>query len=206
MRTVPESEVEEAAREWLERLGWETANGPTIAPDGADAERGAYDEVVLMDRLRDALQRLNPKLPHEALEDAFRKVSRPEGPTLETGNRAFHRMFIDGVNIEYRTEDGEIRGTQAKIVDFDKAGNNDWLAVNQFRVEENKNSRRMDIILFVNGLPLGVIELKKPSDENATVWTAWQQLQTYKAEFPTLFSMNEVLIVSDGLEAHESAP
>ena len=144
---------------------------------------------------------MNPTLPAEALEDAFRKAARPEGATLEARNRAFHRLAVDGVNVEYRTEKGAIAWDQAKVIDFDDSTNNDWLAVNQFRVEENKNSRRLDIILFVNGLPLGVIELKKPADEEATVWTAWQQLQTYKAEFPTLFAMNEVLIVSDGLEA-----
>ena len=201
MKTVPESEVEQAALEWLDGLGWEKASGPTIAPEATNAERSTYDEVVLGARLRGALRRLNPNLPTEALDDAFRKALRPEGATSDTRNRAFHRITVDGVNVEYRNEDGEIRGDQARMIDFDEPGNNDWLAVNQFRVEENENSRRLDIVLFVNGLPLGVIELKKPSDEDATVWTAWQQLQTYKAEFPTLFSLNEVLIASDGLEA-----
>ena len=141
---------------------------------------------------------MNPSLPAEALDDAFRKLTRPEGATLETRNRAFHRMLADGVTVEHRTPDGPIRGAKAWVVDFEDPANNDWIAVNQFTVTENKNARRPDIVLFVNGLPLGVIELKNPLDEDATVWTAWQQLQTYKAELPSLFSMNELLIVSDG--------
>ena len=144
---------------------------------------------------------LNPGLPAEALDDAFRKLTRPEGATLGTRNRAFHRMLVDGVAIEHRTAEGSIRGAQARVVDFENPEANNWLGVNQFAVAENKNARRPDIVLFVNGLPLGVIELKNPVDEDATVWTAWQQLQTYKAELPTLFSMNELLIVSDGTDA-----
>ena len=140
-------------------------------------------------------------LPADALDDAFRRLIRPEGATLEARNRAFHRMLVDGVTVEYRDGEGRVRGTQALAVDFDDPANNDWLAVNQLTVTENRNRRRPDVVLFVNGLPLGVIELKNPADEDATVWTAWQQLQTYKAELPTLFSMNEVLIVSDGNEA-----
>ena len=151
--------------------------------------------------LQDSLAELNLSLPQSALDDAFRRLTRPEGSTLEARNRAFHRMLVDGVTVEYRTGDGRIGGAQVKVVDFDEPAKNDWLAVNQFTVTENRNTRRPDVVLFVNGLPLGVIELKNPADEDATIWTAWQQLQTYKAELPTMFSMNEALMVSDGTEA-----
>ena len=201
MTTITESEVEQAAFNWLESLGWSVAHGPDIAPDTPGAERADYGQVVLEQRLRDALALLNHDLPAAALDDAFRRLTRPEGPTLETRNRAFHRMATDGVTVEYRTDAGAIRGAQAQIIDFDDPANNNWLAVNQFTVVENKNNRRPDIVLFVNGLPLGVIELKSPADEDATIRTAWQQFQTYKAELPSLFAMNEMLIVSDGTQA-----
>ena len=152
-------------------------------------------------RLRDALARLNPSLPTDALDDAFRKLTLPVGATLEARNRTFHRMLVDGVTVEYRASDGSIRGMQAQVINFDDVGANDWLAVNQFTVSENRHTRRPDIVLFVNGLPLGVIELKNPADEDATIWTAWQQFQTYKAELPTLFAFNELLMVSDGTQA-----
>ena len=135
------------------------------------------------------------------LQDAFRKLTSPEGSTLEARNRTFHRMLVNGVGVEYRDSEGRIRGDQMQVIDFDNPANNDWLAVNQFTVTENRNNRRPDIVLFVNGLPLGIIELKSPTDEDATISTAWQQLQTYKAEQPTLFSMNEALVVSDSNEA-----
>ena len=201
MSRFSESDVEEAALAWLESLGWSIAHGPNIAPDTPGAERSDYGAVVLERRLRDTLALLNPNLPTEALDDAFRKLTHPDGPTLEARNRAFHRMLVDGVTVEYRTDNGTVRGAQARVIDFDTPVNNDWLAVNQFTVVENKHERRPDVVLFVNGLPLGVIELKNPADEDATIWTAWQQLQTYKAELPTLFSMNAALLVSDGVEA-----
>ena len=157
--------------------------------------------MVLERRLGDSLAELNPSLPTPALDDAFRKFTRPEGSTVEARNRSFHRMLVEGVTVEYRADGGAIRGAQVQVVDFDNPANNDWLAVNQFTVTENGNTRRPDVVLFVNGLPLGVIELKNPADEDATIWTAWQQLQTYKAELPTLFSMNEALMVSDGTGA-----
>ena len=185
----------------MEGLGWNVAHGPDIAPDTTGAERAGYGEVVLERRLHDALARLNPDLPAAALDDAFRKLTRPEGSTLEARNRAFQRMAVDGVTVEHRTDNGAIRGAQARVIDFDDPANNDWLAVNQFTVVENKHERRPDVVLFVNGLPLGVIELKNPADEDATIWTAWQQLQTYKAEIPSLFAFNAALVVSDGLEA-----
>ena len=196
-----ESTVEDAALSWLETLGWRVAHGPDIAPDTLGAERSDYGQVVLERRLRDAFGRLNPDLPAEALDDAFRRLTRPEGATLEARNRAFHRMVVEGVTVEYRAGDGTVRGGQAQVLDFDTSAANNWLAVNQVTVVENKHERRPDVVLFVNGLPLGVMELKNPADEDATVWTAWQQLQTYKAELPALFAMNAALIVSDGVEA-----
>jgi type I restriction enzyme R subunit len=198
---MTESIVEQAALAWLERLGWTVKHGPDIAPGELAAERSDYGQVVLTQRLQDALARLNPTLPAEALGEAFRKLTRPEGPTLEAHNRAVHRLLVDGVTVEYRTPDGAIRGAQAQGLDFDTPDNNDWLAVNQFTVSEHKHTRRPDVVLFVNGLPLALIELKNAADEDATIWTAFQQLQTYKAELPTLFAFNAALVVSDGLQA-----
>ncbi len=201
MTTITEADVEQAALDWLKGFGWQVSHGPDIAPETSNAERTDYGQVVLERRLRDSLAGLNPSLPASALDDAFRRLTRPEGSTPEARNRAFHRMLVDGVTVEYRDKEGRVRGAQAQVIDFDNPNRNAWLAVNQFIVTENRNTRRPDIVLFVNGLPLGVVELKNPADEDATIWTAWQQLQTYKAELPTLYSMNEVLMVSDGTEA-----
>ena len=200
-RSFTESEVEAAALEWLEGLGWSVAHGPDIGPHADGAVRADYAEVVLEHRLRDALDRLNSDLPAEALDDAFRKITRPEGSTLEARNRAFHRLLVDGVTVEYRTTGGAVCGAQVSVLDYRNPANNDWLAVNQFTVVEGEHERRPDIKLFVNGLPLGLIELKNPADEKATVWTAWNQIQTYKAELTDLFAFNAVLIASDGLKA-----
>ncbi len=200
-RGVTESVVEQATLAWLESAGWQIAHGPDIAPDMPAAERADYSEVALAQRLRDALARLNRALPAEALEDAFRKLTRPEGAELVGRNRTLHRLLVDGVTIEYRSAEGDIRGAQARVIDFDDPANNDWLAVNQFSVVENKHSRRPDVVLFVNGLPLGVLELKNAANEDATIWSAYQQIQTYKAETPALFTTNAVLVVSDGVEA-----
>ncbi len=200
MAGLVEADVEAAALGWLAELGWSLAHGSEITPDTAPQERADYGATALAATLREALARLNPELPAEALSDAVRRLNRPEGATVEARNRAFHRMVVDGVTVEY-SDGGRVRGAQARVIDFVDASNNDWLAVNQFTVVENKIERRPDIVLFVNGLPLGVIELKNPTDPDATVWTAWQQLQTYKADLPTVFSMNAALMVSDGLEA-----
>ena len=202
---VDESTVEQAALAWLAALGWQTAHGPDIAPSTPGAERADFGQVVLDRRLLDALARLNPSLPVSALDDVLRKLTYPEGAMVEERNRSFHRMLVNGVNVEYRASNGNIRGEQAQVIDFDNPGSNDWRAVNQFTVTENRNTRRPDILLFLNGLPLGVIELKNPADEDATIWTAWQQLQTYQAELPSLFSMNELLMVSDGTQARIGA-
>ena len=201
MTSFTESEVEAAALEWLGACGWDVAHGPDIAPDAAGSERSDYTQVVLETRLRNTLARLNPTLPAEALDDAFRKLTRPEGSTLEARNRAFHRLLVDGVTVEYRTAVGAVRGAQVSVLDYEHPTNNDWFAVNQFTVVEGEHERRPDIVLFVNGLPLGLIELKNPADEKATAWTAWNQIQTYKAELADLFAFNAVLIASDGIDA-----
>ncbi|NCQ25827.1 MAG: type I restriction endonuclease subunit R [Armatimonadetes bacterium] len=201
MTGVTESTVEQAALAWLRSAGWSVKSGAEIAPGELFAERSDYSQVVLEQRLRDALAALNPALPVEALDDAFRKLTRADGPTLEARNRAVHRLLVDGVTVEYRNAEGRIAGAQAQVLDFDDADNNDWLAVNQFTVAENRHTRRPDVAAFVNGLPLALLELKNPADENATIWTAFQQLQTYKAEIPSLFAFNELLAVSDGVEA-----
>ncbi|MFZ5556682.1 MAG: type I restriction endonuclease subunit R [Pseudomonadota bacterium] len=208
MTVFTESVVEDAALAWLEALGYAVLHGPDISPAGdtltpalSQREREKYSDVVLEDRLRQALVHLNPDLPPEALEDAYRKLTRADAPSLVERNRAVHRMLVDGVTVEYRRKDGSIAGAQARVIDFDQPANNDWLAVNQFTVSEGQYTRRPDVVLFVNGLPLAVIELKNPADENATVWSAFQQLQTYQAQVPALFATNAVLVVSDGMQA-----
>ena len=197
---VSESAVEDKTFKWLQSTGWKVCHGGDIAPDSSNPLRTDYGDVVLGDRLKYALVRINPDLPQEAINDAERKLIHPPGSTLEARNRAFHRMVIDGVTVNYN-DNGHIRGTQVKVIDFDDCDSNDWLAVRQFTVKENRCIRRPDVVLFVNGLPLVVIELKNPSDEKATIWSALQQLQTYKSEIPSLFTFNAALIISDGLQA-----
>ncbi|MYC35465.1 MAG: type I restriction endonuclease subunit R [Chloroflexi bacterium] len=201
--------VEQAALAWLEGLSWRVMYGPDIAPETPNFERNDYSQVIIEHRLRNTLAQINRGLPADALEDIFRKLTHPEGATLEARNRSFHRMLVNGVNVEYRSADGNMRGEPAKVIDFDDWAANDWLVVNQFSLTDtvggNRNTRRPDVVLFVNGLPLGIIELKNPSDEDATIWSAWQQIQTYQSELPSLFSMNEMLMVSDGLEARIGA-
>ncbi len=198
---IPESAVEQVALGWLDHSGWTTAHGPDLGPGDSGSERSAYSDIALASRLREALSRLNPDLPASALDDALRELTRPTGSTLDARNRSFHRMLVDGVPVEYPAPDGRIRGDHARVLDFDQPDANEWLAVNQLTVVEGKHRRRLDIVLFVNGLPLGVVELKDPSNPDATVHAAWRQLQTYKAELPALFAMNEIMGVSDGVEA-----
>ena len=201
MTTITESDVEYIALEWLETLGWRSVYGPDIAPGEPESERTDYTQVVLEQRLLNALADLNPELSAGAIEDAFLKVTLPQGSTLEARNQNFHSMLVDGVQVEYQAADGSIRGENVAVIDFDEPQRNDLLAVNQFTVMENRIERRPDVVLFVNGLPLGIIELKNPVGEDATVDSAFDQLQTYKADLPTLFSFNELLIASDGLDA-----
>ena len=199
MAILSESVIEDAALDWFRGLGYDVISGPDMPP-GPQSLRETHEDVTLLSAVRGALARINPGLPEEALAEAFRKLTRLEGAT-EARNRAFHRMIVDGVTVEYRNDQGKIRGAQVRVVDFDAPDNNDWLVVNQFTVVENRHTRRPDIVVFVNGLPLGLIELKNAADENATIWTAYQQFQTYKDELPSLFACNAVLAVSDGLEA-----
>ena len=200
MAFITESVVEDAALDWFRGLRYNVISGPDMPP-GPHALRKSHADVVFASTVRGALRQLNPDLPAEALEDAFRRLTLPEGSTLEARNRAFHRMLVDGVTVEYRANGGAIRGAQARVIDFEDSEANSWLAINQFTVTENKNTRRPDMVLFINGLPLAVIELKNPTDEDATIHSAWRQLQTYKAELPALFTLNAVLVVSDGVQA-----
>jgi type I restriction enzyme R subunit len=199
--TLNESTVEDATLTWFGDLGYVIAHGPHLAPGEPASERDGFGDVVLVGRLREAIQRLNPDTPDEAREEALRKVLRVGLPSLTQTNRAFHKMLRDGVEVEYPRPDGTIAGGRVRLVDFDDTAANDWLAVNQFTVIEGQSNRRPDIVVFVNGLPLGLIELKNAADEDATIWTAYDQLRTYKAEIPSLLRYNAALVVSDGLEA-----
>jgi type I restriction enzyme R subunit len=201
-----ESVVEVAALEWLEAKGYAVLAGPDIAPGEPAAERNEYGQVVLEARLRDALARPNPRVPGDALEEAFRKLSRPELPSLVANNHVVHKWLVEGVPVEYQRPDGSLGGDLVRLLDYDDIDNNEFLAVNQFTVIEQGSSghahdRRPDIVLFVNGLPLAVIELKNAADEGADIWRAFNQLQTYKAQIPSLFTFNEALVISDGVQA-----
>jgi type I restriction enzyme R subunit len=197
-----ESVVEEAALDWLNELGYTVLHGPEIAVGEPSAERRDlnYRDVVLEHRLSQALARLNPSLPQDAIEEAQRKLLRADGPSLVARNHRTHLLLVDGITVEYARADGSIRGAQIKVFDFENPDNNDWIAVNQFTVAEGQHIRRPDVILFINGLPLVVLELKNPADEDATIWSAFNQLQTYKHQIAALFNYNALLVISDGLE------
>jgi type I restriction enzyme, R subunit len=196
-----ESTVEEAALEWLGGLDYLVLHGPEIAPGELATERSNYNEVVLRKRLEAALHKLNPTVSADVLEEALRQVTVASLPSLIANNHAFHRLLANGVAVEALREDGTIGAEVVKLIDFDKPNANDWLAVNQFTVLEGQHTRRPDIVIFVNGLPLALIELKNAADENADIWSAFHQLQTYKAQLPSPLAYNAVLVISDGLEA-----
>jgi type I restriction enzyme R subunit len=182
-------------------LGYATANGLDIGPDGTKPERANYGDVLLVERVRAAIARLNPTLKAEALADVLAKLTQTDTPSLVAENRRLHRFIVEGVQIEFQRSDGSIGHEHARLIDFNEPGANDWLVVNQYTVIENKANRRPDVVIFVNGLPLGVIELKNPADENATLDGAFNQLQTYKAQIVSLFRTNAALIISDGIAA-----
>ncbi len=200
MTHLTESEIETFALSLLEEQGYQCLYGPDIAPDSSSPERQSFEDVILMDRLRSAVSRINPGVPAEAIEDAVKRIGRIHSPELIAANEEFHRLLTEGVKVTYR-KGGEERGDIVWLVDFENPDNNDFLAVNQFTVIENGGNKRPDTVLFVNGLPLVVMELKNAADENATVGAAYRQLQTYKQAIPSLFTYNEVLVISDGLEA-----
>ena len=196
-----ENVAELALLEWLGELGWQVRPGPSIAPGEPAAERESYRGVVLRGRLRAALARLNPGVPESALAAAERTLLARESPSLVLENRRLHRLLVNGVEVEVLADGGGVRGERVRLLDFDDLVANDWLAVNQLTVEEGQAHRRPDVVLYVNGLPLVVVELKNPADEDATIWSAWNQLQTYKLEIPSLLATNALVAVSDGVDA-----
>lgn len=200
MPKITESEIEEFAIELLEKQAYKYVYGPSIAPDSDSPERSSFEEVILRDRLKKALARINPHISSNALEDAFKQIVGFSSPDLIANNESFHRALTEGITVNYQ-KDGQTRGDLVWLVDFQNPYNNEFLIVNQFTVIENNINKRPDIVLFVNGLPFVVIELKNPADENATILSAYKQLQTYKEFIPSLFVFNCALIVSDGLEA-----
>jgi type I restriction enzyme R subunit len=198
---LTEADVEAAALGWFEELGYAVLAGPQLAPGEPLAERQAFSDVVLVERLRAAIRQLNPTIPEEAREEALRKLLRLATPSLLQTNRAFHRLLREGVPVEYPRADGSLAGDLVRLVDFDEVGTNDWLVVNQFAVSDGQQSRRPDLVVFLNGLPLGLIELKNAAAEDTTIWSAYAQLQTYKADIPSLLQYNALLVLSDGLQA-----
>ena len=195
-----ENVAEQALLEWLGTLGYEIRRAPDLAPGEPGEERVDYRETLLLGRLRAALARLNPDLLPAALTEAERVLTQVETPSLVQRNRRFHRQLVDGVAIEVPAAGGGVRGERVRLVDFEDPAANDWLAVNQLTVVEHA-TRRTDVVVYVNGLPLAVCELKNPADEDATIRDAYNQLQTYKADIPSLFWTNELLVVSDGVDA-----
>jgi type I restriction enzyme R subunit len=197
---ITESEIEKLAFELLEHQGYQYIYAPYIAPDSDTPERNRFEDVILLDRLRTAVSQINPSIPADAREDAIKQIQRLNSPELIANNEAFHRMLTEGIKVSYQ-KDGADRGDLVWLVDFNDPENNEFLVTNQFTVVENNVNKRPDIILFVNGLPLVVIELKNPADENATVRSAFRQFQTYKQAIPSLFAYNGFMVISDGLEA-----
>ncbi|MFC1959998.1 type I restriction endonuclease subunit R [Chloroflexota bacterium] len=205
--TLNEATVEQATLDWFAELGYTTAHAPdSLDPETPTAERDDYGQVVLLRRLREALVRINPGVPASALDDAIRKATRTESTDPVQNNHRFHRLLVEGVDVSYKAN-GHMRHGKVWLVDFENPANNDWLAVNQFTVTDvnhttnTRTNRRPDVVVFVNGLPLAVLELKNPADESATLTSAYNQLQTYKADIPSLFTYNEGLVIADGPEA-----
>ena len=197
---MTEDQLEQETLAWLSDTGYSHVYGPDVAVDGDSPERNNYMQVVLVERLRAAISRLNPTVPYAAREDSLQQVLNLDTPVLLSANRLFHRMLVNGVPVEYQC-DGETRGDFVRLIDFADVAANEWLAVNQFSIKGPKYTRRPDIILFVNGLPLVLLELKNPADENADIWKAFGQIETYKEQIPDVFQYNEVLVIADGTEA-----
>ena len=200
MNKITESAIEKLAIELLEHQGYQYLYGPDIAPDGNRLERESFEDVLLSEQLQTAVGRINSKIPADARKNAIKQIQRLNSPELIANNEAFHRMLTEGVKVSYQ-KDGNSRGDLVWLIDFKNPENNDFLVTNQFTVIENGINKRPDIILFMNGLPLVIIELKNPADENATIRSAYRQLQTYKQTISSLFIYNGFMVISDGLEA-----
>lgn len=201
---ITEDQLEQLCLDWFIGEGYLYKNGYDIAPDGDTPERDDYHQVVLKKRLLNQLEILNPELPEETLNQVVNTVSTPETPVLIKNNRAFHKLLIEGVPVEYTViEDGQPtpKHTHARLMDFTNSDNNEFLVVNQFTITGTKGNRRPDVVVFINGLPISVVELKNPADEHADIWNAYNQLQTYKDEIGELFAFNEALVISDGWTA-----
>lgn len=199
MKPITENIIEESAIEILQAQGWDYANGKEISPEGEFCERENFSEIVLLNRLRNAVSRINPSIPLDAQEAAVQKVLRIASPDLLHNNEEFHRLLVEKVKISYQ-ENGYERSHEVALIDFEHPDNNQFLVVNQYTIIENNQNKRPDVLLFVNGLPLVVIELKNAASENADIKSAYQQIQTYKAIIPSLFTYNAICILSDGLE------
>ena len=187
MEKITEDAIEKFAIELLEKQGYQYIYAPSIAPDSDNPERESFEDVLLLERMRTAVGRINPNIPPAIREDAIKQIIRLNSPELIANNETFHRMLTEGINVEYQVK-GHSRGDQVWLIDFKNPENNEFIVVNQLTVIENNINKRPDIVLYINGLPLVVIELKNPTDENATVKSAFKQLQTYKQAIPTLFS------------------
>ncbi|MDA8631525.1 type I restriction endonuclease subunit R [Litoricolaceae bacterium] len=200
MALVTEDHVELQSIEWFKELGYQYQCGYDIAVDGETPERSEYQSVTLKGRLESALKRLNPEIPVSAIDEAVSKLINPNIPALMSCNRQVHEYLTKGIKVVFHEESQEI-GKQLKVIDFENPDNNDWLVVNQFTIHGNNHNRRPDVLVFVNGLPLSVIELKNVADENADIWSAYNQLQTYKNDIPDLFNYNTAMVISDGIYA-----
>ena len=199
MKPITENIIEESAIETLQLQDWNYVNGKEISPEGQFCERESFEQIILITRLRDLLARINPTIPGEALDAAVQKILRITSPELLHNNEEFHRLLVEKVRIPYQ-ENGFERSHEVALIDFENPENNQFLVVNQYTIIEKNQNKRPDVLLFVNGLPLGVIELKNAADENADINSAYKQIQTYKAIIPSLFTFNAVCIISDGLE------
>jgi len=199
-KKITEDDVELLAIDLLEEQDYSYIFAPTIAPDSDSPERQSFSDVVLIERLRNAIDTINPDIPSDAREQALKEVLNLPTQDLVANNEAFHQMLADGIEVEYNV-DGNLKGDKVWLVNYEDLNQNDFLVCNQFAVIEENIHRRPDIVLFVNGLPLVVIELKNPADENATVKKAYTQLQNYKNAIPSLFNYNGLLVASDGLDA-----
>jgi type I restriction enzyme R subunit len=197
---MTENELEIQALKWFAEAGWETANGQDIASDGINPLREDYRSVLLEPHLKEALKSINADIPDAALDEVIHQLKTLDHPVAVYRNREFQRLLIDGVKVEVE-RDGEKESETVRLIDFTNSSNNRFLAVNQFTVQGTKRPRRPDVIAFINGLPLAVIELKNPDDEETDIWDAFHQIETYKQEIPDLFTFNEANIISDGYTA-----